>query len=185
MATAKATLPAECVRLDERTVAALCGHADFAQTMRRFAEALQDQVFCQPAAGDRMDVRLHQKVLLRADTYLVLQTIWKESAFITEEELHAAGLARKFRPGTLTCHKLGVELAASKEDVGASNTRVKTIVTAAEAYDLIKRATVRVRHRPLLGTALLHSIMVDIIQPLTPHPVVPLLANQAAIRDGQ
>jgi hypothetical protein len=167
MASAQVRLPDPCVAPDERTVAALAAHAEFAQTMRRFSEALEDQVFCQHISEDRKTVRSYQKSLLKTDAYLVLQTIWKESDLITPGELRAAGLARTFEPRSLTCHRLGVRFAACKEDVAASNTRIKTIATAAEAYGLITREIGTGRQRPLIGTPLLHGIMVDISQPLT------------------
>lgn len=179
MAIAKAIMSADCVHPDERTVAALRDHAHLAETMRRFATALQDEVFVQSVICDAKDARTHQKVLLRADSYLVLQIIWKESGFITDEELRAAGLARNFAPGMLTCYKLGVELAPTKQEVAASNTRVATVVAAAEIYDLVIRDTVRTKHRPLVGTPLLHGIMIDIIHPLTPHPVTPLTPSKS------
>ena len=176
MVTAKATLPADCVRLDDRTVAALRGHADLAEAMRRFATALQEEVFVQPVDCDRMDCLRHQKVLLRTDSYLVLQIIWKESASITDEELAAAGLAREFTSCPLTCHALGVRLALGKEDVGRSNTRVATIIAAAEVYDLVSRETLRSKLRPITGTPLLHGLMVDIVQPLLARPVSAITA---------
>lgn len=179
MATMKATISTDCVRPDERTVAALRDHALLAETIRRFAAALQDEVFVQSVGCDAKDARAHQKVLLRADSYLVLQIVWKESGFITDAELSAAGLSRKFTPGMLTCYKLGVELAPTKQEVAASNTRVATVVAAAETYDLVTRDTVRTKHRPLVGTPLLHGIMIDIIQPLAPHAVAPLTPGKS------
>lgn len=176
MVTAKATLPADRVRSDDRTVAALRGHADLAEAMRRFATTLQEEVFVQPVDCDRMDALKHQKVLLRTDSYLVLQIIWKESGSITDDELAAAGLAREFRSCALTCHALGVRLAVGKEDVGRSNTRVGTIIAAAEVYDLVSRATLRSKLRPITGTPLLHGLMVDIVQPMLPQLPRPVIA---------
>lgn len=174
--TAKAIPPADCVLLDQRTVAALRGHADLAETMRRFTDALQDGVFHQPVSCDTKDSLRHQKVLLRTDTYLVLQIIWKESPFITDEELSAAGLAREFGCGALTCRALGVRLAVTKEEVGRSNTRVRTIIEAAEIYDLVSRDTQLSKYRPIVGTSLLHGVMVDIVQPLLSNPITPVIA---------
>lgn len=178
MATANEALSSSCVRPDERTVAALRGHADFAELMHRFESTLRDDVFVQPVPCDVKDRDRHQKILLRAESYLVLQIIWKESGLITDEELRAAGLARKYGPGQFTCYALGVELARNKKDVGASNTRIGTIVAAAEIYDLVVRDTFKTRLRPLAGTPLLHSIMMDIIQPLEPHAIAPLIASK-------
>jgi hypothetical protein len=176
MVTANAIPSDDCVLPDERTVAALRSHADLAETMRRFAGTLQDEVFHQRVSCDTKDTLRHQKVLLRTDTYLVLQVIWKESPFITDEELSAAGLAREFGSGALTCRALGVRLAVTKEEVGRSNTRVRTIIEAAEIYDLVRRDTELSKYRPIVGTSLLHGVMVDIVQPLLPHPVTSMIA---------
>ena len=117
---------------------------------------LEKLVFtCSPELDDKT-ILSYQRTLDTDEAHMVLAIIWRA----TSPELAEAGLSRsQKRP---TCHGLAVELAIHPNEVAATNTRIRTIGIAAQAYGLLHRTCGQRNKVPLQSTALLHSLMIQL-----------------------
>jgi hypothetical protein len=135
---------------------------------RDFQEAyenlLDGLVFCR-SIEDRKAARKFQKVLRDYTAYGVLQLIWVESPYVSEDDLQSFGVDRTFAGRELTCWGLATKIA-EKGDFGKVHSQIRTIVKAGEAYGLVavERQAKGPKRKPLVGSRLLHELVVDLSQ---------------------
>ncbi len=108
---------------------------------------------------DRKEIIRHRKVLDDDEAYSILQIIWKESPFVTDELLSRVGLTRQMKDGSMTAWSLARKTATSMDDLTKANTRITSIVRAAEAYRLVDRDDTKLKNKPIVGTEHLHKFM--------------------------
>jgi hypothetical protein len=90
------------------------------------------------------------------------QLLWKESPFVTDIELEAAGLPRNFPGVSLNAHRLAIELAETPAEVGATIKRVSSLLCAGIAYGLVDRQRLGAKKIVVSGSALLHKVMLSV-----------------------
>jgi hypothetical protein len=116
--------------------------------------------------GAKLDCQFDR--LCRVDGLVVLALVWKESGFITVEDLEAAGLHRLRDDMKITQHALGTALKASVCRCGSCESdekyerRAQRIVEAAITFGLIEPQTDRRNLKPLRATQKLHDLMIDV-----------------------
>jgi hypothetical protein len=86
--------------------------------------------------------------------------LWRESPYVTGDELAFDGYAKLFSEHPLTCYCLAVHLASGKNEVAATNSRVRLIVAAGAAFGLIRKRHLTPTKIHILGTEFLHKFMV-------------------------
>jgi hypothetical protein len=125
-----------------------------------YSELLESMIFPHPLAScDRKELIRHRKCLIDDEAQFVLLIFWKESHFVTDEVLKRVGLKREFPNGSLNSWSLATNIVASPTDLAKTNTRIRGIAMAAEAYGLVEREKSRATRKPIQGTQRLHSFM--------------------------
>jgi hypothetical protein len=114
------------------------------------------------AGPDRKDALRYARILKDREAYAVLTIIWKESAFVSDETLRAAGVARTFEDVELSAYRIAVSFADAPQHLAATNSRVRAICLAAEHFGLIERIAHAQTRVALRGTKLLHHFMLAI-----------------------
>ncbi len=107
-----------------------------------------------------------KRLLLSPLAQDVMYLIWRESEFIHEASLFAAGLARQFGStcSHITRNSIKNLICNSREDIDASKAdaikrSVDRICDALEVYNFIERENIRENLKPLKGTHNLHALM--------------------------
>jgi hypothetical protein len=115
------------------------------------------------ARQDRKQHSTYTKVLLAAQSFKVLTVIWKESEFVSDQELISCGISKSFNEGKLTQLGLAKQLASSGgADSSSFYNFVRNVSMAGEWFGLVTR-TEKDRNKVLLGaTERLHGIMTSI-----------------------
>jgi hypothetical protein len=127
-----------------------------------YSDTLHRMILPYPLDGyERKDVVRYRKILDDDESYSVLLVPWKESPFVTDESLRRAGLVRQFTDGGLTAWDLATMVASSKEDLAKTNSRIRSINIAAEAFGLIERGN-KTTAKQLVGTELLHQFILAV-----------------------
>jgi hypothetical protein len=138
----------------------LRAHALHLNMIANYIEQLEATIFCQTAVdGDGKVLLKYRRILQSSDAYKVLVVIWKESSFVSERDLSAAGLNRSYCGRDLTAHTLATDLSHTPYEVGKLNSRVRIIGLAAAAYHLVDRDLVHGTRVVLKGTCILHNFM--------------------------
>ena len=127
-----------------------------------YTRLLKDIVFASGAVlqNDRKLVKYFRKTLTGNEANIVLSILWKESTHVTENELAYDGHSKLFVDRPLTSYHLAVYLAGTKNDVAATNSRVRLIVAAGVAFGLIGKRQLTPTKIYIFGTELLHNFMV-------------------------
>jgi hypothetical protein len=131
-----------------------------------YTDLLERLVFIHPPRDcDRKTLRTYRNILLSDESDLVLTIFWKESDFVTDDDVISGGAARIFPRGTpITCYALAVKLYPNDSTkIAAANSRVRAIAAAASAYGLIEKSK-DTRKKFVSGTALLHEFMTTLGQ---------------------
>ena len=98
----------------------------------------------------------------------VLALVWKESDYVKEEDLEAAGLKRLRKDKKITQHALGAALRASATRCALKGSddmyerRAQRIVEAAITFGLIEPQVDRRNLKPLRATEALHDLMIAV-----------------------
>jgi hypothetical protein len=98
----------------------------------------------------------------------VLALVWKESDYVTDEDLEAAGFERLRKDKKITQHSLGAALRASAARCALCGSddkyerRAQRIVEAAITFGLIEPQVGRRNLKPLRATKKLHELMIDV-----------------------
>jgi hypothetical protein len=146
--------------LSPAIVAAVATAGGFIAATLTWQSLMQELVFPNSVIVDaKTDLAFRQRLQTeRAKSLLML--VWKDSDYVSAEELEAAGA---HRVGTaqapINCHNLAKRMALGVDDFDKMEKAIQQIVKAAEAYGLILREACPGKARPLRGTALLHSVM--------------------------
>jgi len=109
---------------------------------------------------DRKTIRAFKRTLDGLEANTVLSILWRESPYITDNELSYDGHAKLFSETPLTCYCLAVHLASSKNEVAATNSRVRLIIAAGAAFNLINKIHLSPTKIHICGTKFLHEFMV-------------------------
>ena len=111
----------------------------FRQAMSsNYREILESTIFRETIIKGKEGLRL-RKVLCNEEANTVLDLVWKESLYVSDENISDAGYDGKTFAGDMTCHSLGVLFAEDKTKVAAAVARVRNIVLAGCDYGLISR----------------------------------------------
>jgi hypothetical protein len=140
------------------------GHL-FNSLCEAYQEALKETIFSKPIHGhDQKLLTTFRKSLEDEEAYSILMTTWKESPFVTEEALAMANMDRIFKNAPLTVYGLAAKISVTALDLAKTNSRIRAIAIAAEAYGLVERSGVKTNSRPLSATALLHQLILTIFE---------------------
>jgi hypothetical protein len=145
--------------LNDIVAAALIANVEFFALATAYQEELVSTVFPLRAIDPAKTRRAHQRILASLNTLPVLQFIWKESPSMADAALAPAGVRRLDHGGPLTVHGLTTLLHTGESSVTAAVKRVGRIVRAGEAYGLIETHRIREKMIEIVGTELLHALM--------------------------
>jgi hypothetical protein len=109
---------------------------------------------------NRKIIRSFKRILENDEANSVLTILWRESSYVTEDELSHDGFAKLFLENPLTTYHLAVHLASGKNEVAATNSRVRLIVAAGAAFGLVTKKQLTRTKVYIFGTELLHDFMV-------------------------
>jgi hypothetical protein len=127
-----------------------------------YTRLLREIVFTQSTTQgerNRKMLRSFKRVLAADEANTVLNILWRESDYVTEDELSYDGFIKLFGEHPLTSYHLAVYLAGDKTEVAATNSRVRSIVAAGVEFGLVeKRQSTRTKVH-IFGTELLHNFM--------------------------
>jgi hypothetical protein len=146
----------------ERASTSLRVHALQLDIIASYGALLEQDIFNHPDVDREIGKKLAQsqrRTLKSIDAYKILSIIWKESEFISSGDLRAAGLTSLFERKQLTAYGLACEIAETKYEVAAVNTRIRNIAVAASTYQLMDRSAAGSTAKMLKGTRLLHDFM--------------------------
>lgn len=141
---------------------ALVTQAVLHEISANYLRLLEELVFPHKPAFDEKQILSLKRTLVDSEANTVLTIVWKESPYVTDAELALSGYSRSFGNVPLTSHSLAVSLATTPKDVAATNSRVRQIVLAASAYNLIKRDQACGNKVSLGATEFLHGFMVKL-----------------------
>jgi hypothetical protein len=127
-----------------------------------YTRLLNDIVFPQVIGRpeNRKMIKSFKRTLENNEANLVLSILWRESSYVTEEELFYDGLSRLSLERPLTTYNLAVYLADDKSEVASTNSRVRLIVSAGSEFGLVAKKQLTCTKVFIFGTELLHNFMV-------------------------
>ena len=108
-----------------------------------------------------------RRVLDDYEAHLVLGLLWRASEVVSELALTAAGLSRDGESDCLNCHALAVSLSARAADLAKTNSRIRNIGIAANAFRLVERIPIHSARVDLKGTSFLHDFMIEVAREST------------------
>ena len=149
------------LRQNDLAAAVMASAANFAWS-QAYHEELDQSVFPLRDRDPDKTRLANQRLLANLNTVPVLQFIWKESAFVTDAALKAAGVARMPIGGPLTTHGLSIILNTGSRSVGAAVKQVAKIVRIGQAYGLIETRRIREKMIEIVGTQALHDLMLRV-----------------------
>jgi hypothetical protein len=151
-------------RPGDRTRPALwLGHAQNA--IANVRERLFEQFVFSTKAGDITSSKQYQAYrhhLLSERAVEILTIIWKESPYVSDQELASVRMSRLFPDSGMTERGLAIALADTPQDVSAANVSVRNLLVAGEAYGLVKRTETSPRRFLIEGTEFLHEFMIQL-----------------------
>ena len=128
-----------------------------------YVRLLKESVFSnEPLNIDRKTLMACQRKLRSEDALAILEILWKESSWVSEENLKAAGLERYFNKSEITQYGLAVALSYRTEDVAKTNSSVRSVALAAAAFGLIDRNKQTQKKIYLRATNKLHKFMIEL-----------------------
>jgi hypothetical protein len=127
-----------------------------------YTRLLNELVFNQATIreANRKIIKSFKKILENDEANSVLTILWRESSYVTEDELTEYGFAKLFLENPLTTYHLAVYLARGKNEVAATNSRVRSIVAAGATFGLVTKKQLTRTKVYIFGTELLHDFMV-------------------------
>ena len=127
-----------------------------------YARGLDEIIFPRVAVIDnnRKITKSFKNILQTYEAHTVLFILWRESKFVTEDDLAYDSHEKLFLESPLTTYRLAVHLSRTKNDVAATNSRVRLIVAAGAAFGLVEKRQLTPTNIHILGTELLHDFMV-------------------------
>ena len=129
-----------------------------------YRRLIRELVFSREVAttADRKQLISYRRTLQGNEASSVLEILWRESSYVDERELSYAGYPKFFEDKCLTCYNLAVFLAYGKEDVAATNSRVRIIIAAGAAYGLVHKKQLSRTKTLICGTEFLHNFMIEL-----------------------
>ena len=127
-----------------------------------YTRLLQEIVFTQVTQQEERNKKLvksFKRALAADEVNSVLTILWRESGYVTEDELSYDGFMKLFREHPLTSYHLAVYLAGDKKEVAATNSRVRSIVAAGVEFGLVEKRQATRTKAYIFGTELLHNFM--------------------------
>jgi hypothetical protein len=112
------------------------------------------------AGNDRKTIKSFKRALDSLEANKILSILWRESPYVTDDELSYDGHVKLFSETSLTCYCLAVHLASSKNEVAATNSRVRLIVAAGAAFGLISKSHLAPTKIHIIATEFLHEFMI-------------------------
>jgi hypothetical protein len=103
-----------------------------------------------------------ERVIKGDEANLVLTLLWRESSYVGDNDLSYDGFSKLFLGNPLTTYHLAVYLASDKNEVAATNSRVRLIVSAGAAFGLVAKRQLTRTKVYIVGTELLHNFMVQL-----------------------
>lgn len=126
-----------------------------------YRNVFKTKVFNNPEIAGKDRVKF-QRLLSSEEANTVLEIVWKESDFVTLSDLSRVGFKRKLFAAGISVYALGVSISEDKNEVAATVTRIRNIITASRAYGLAYREKVHVTSSLIRCTSLLHEIMIEL-----------------------
>lgn len=108
---------------------------------------------------DKKALLSFRRTLEDEEANTVLSMIWKESSYVTVEELAQFSMSKIFSGKCVTAYGLGVAIAEGKSQVAAAITRIRSIALAGSSYGLLERKAGTGNKIPIVCTELLHRFM--------------------------
>ena len=106
----------------------------------------------------------YRKLLLTANAYAILKIVWKESSFVSDEELAVWNMSKTYPEG-FNAHMLAKGLADTLHDLSKIQNTITRVFHAATTFDLIQRSRLRpVKGYAIFGTEALHKLMLRLAQ---------------------
>ncbi len=133
----------------------------------QYEDLLRQEIFPNPRAHlvkDRKLCRQYEKLLITPEARSILTLIWKESGPFSDTTLAHPQFSRQFTKETLNSWNIATNLSHTTQALAKTNTRIRNIACAAEAYCLIDRDLRNHNRRPLQATGLLHVFMMKLNQ---------------------
>jgi hypothetical protein len=109
---------------------------------------------------NRKVIKSFKRILESSEANVVLSLLWRESPYVTDEELSYDGLSKLCLERPLTTYHLAIYLADDKSEVAATNSRVRLIVSAGTEFGLVAKQQLARTKVLIFGTELLHHFMV-------------------------
>jgi hypothetical protein len=131
--------------------------------LTNYTRLLEEAVFTRDAetfGENRKILKSFRKILESEEANLVLSILWRESPYVSEDELAYDGYSKLFFEKPLTSYHLTVYLANSKNEVAATNSRVRLIIAAGAAFGLVDKRQLTCTKAYIFGTEFLHDFMV-------------------------
>lgn len=152
-----------------------------------YKKYLADHILNNPTChfGDKAELERQYDRLSDLEGLIVLSFVWKESLYLTDEDLACAGLPRSF-PDGITRNALGSALQASDrrppsyDAAGKFSRRAQRIVEAAITYGLIENGedeSCRANFKPLRASKKLNAMMLEIGSAATAITHAPFATN--------
>jgi hypothetical protein len=101
-----------------------------------------------------------ERIIKGDEAHAVLTILWRESPYVSADELSYDGFLKLFVEKPLNTYHLAVYLAGGKNEVAATNSRVRLIVSAGAAFGLVTKRQLTRTKVYVVGTELLHNLMV-------------------------
>lgn len=141
-------------------LSALENHRQLITAVSTYNEMLNRHVFPHILPGhDRKQQLSYKKLLEQFDTYEILFLIWKESSFVSEEALIQAAMGKSYTQNEMSVHRIGVDVSDCSQDVSKNVSWIRSIVIAAEAFNLVKRIEISKTKVSISATSVLHNFM--------------------------
>ena len=140
---------------------ALCIHKIHQAMSSEYSKLLNETVFVENPSGiDRKEELRFRKELDDNVSRIILTIIWKESDYISSEDLKRVGMKKFFTKNNLTAHGLATEICKSAKDLGKTVNKIREVSIAGSAFNLVDRNALRKTKVELRGTRALNEFMI-------------------------
>jgi hypothetical protein len=133
----------------------------------QYEDLLRQEIFPKPRdhlLKDGKSRRQYEKLLITPEARSILTLVWKESGPFSDSTLTSPQFSRHFTQETLNSWNIATKLSHTTQALAKTNTRIRNIACAAEAFYLIDREVRSQNRRPLQATPLLHLFMIKLNQ---------------------
>jgi hypothetical protein len=155
------TLPLDLIPLNPVSLLTIRMQEIYCSFASNYVRLLNEMVFCSSTLieGNRKIIRYFKNLLQSYEANTVLSILWRESEYVTEDDLAYDSHSKLFLENPLTTYRLAVHLSPTKNDVAATNSRVRLIVKAGLAFGLVEKRQLTPTNIHIFGTELLHNFM--------------------------